>query len=169
LSGKIGKKGEAMASTSYKARLFIVSGEQSLYRDTPINAFSVAGGTAKAVDLNATNDTNLLFALEQAKSRKNITLAKMPSDDDFDSILSGLFQAKTKFGLNFDVYASYTGKSWLQIVHFFGEDASIGSQPNRVGAGKSLSLKVEFSYPKADFKQGVQKEGKWIEDDDWIK
>ncbi len=158
-----------MASVSYKARLFVVVGEQSLYRDASIRSFSVAGGTAKDVDLNSTNDTNLLFALEQAKSKKNITLVKTPSDDDFDAILSGLFQAKTKFGLNFDVYASYTGKSWLQIVHFFGEEASLSNQPVRIGAGKKLALKVECNFPKADFKRGVQKDGKWIDDEDWIR
>ena len=140
-----------MSNISYKARLFVVSGEQSVYRDAPINSFSVAGGTAKAVEFNSTNDTKLLFELGQAKSMKNITLVKTPSDDDFDTVLSGFFQAKTKFGLNFDVYASYSGKSWLQIVHFFGEEASISKQPNRVGAGKTLSLNVEFSFPKADF------------------
>jgi hypothetical protein len=158
-----------MANISYKARLIIVSSDPDLFRQTPINSFSVAGGTAKAVDLNTTNDTNLIFELGQAKSMKNMTLVKTPSDDDFDTVLSGLFQAKTKFGLNFDVYVNYSGKSWMQIVHFFGEEASISKQPNRVGAGKTLALKVEFSFPKADFKRGVQKEGKWIDDEDWIK
>jgi hypothetical protein len=158
-----------MANTNYKARVFIVSGESDIYRQAPINSFSVAGGTAKSVDFNSTNDTKLLFELEQAKTKKNITLVKTPSDDDFDTVLSGLFQSKAKFGLNFDVYASYTGKSWMQIVHFFGEDASISKQPNRVGAGKTLALKIEFTFPKADFKRGVQKDGKWIDDEDWIK
>lgn len=159
-----------MASISYKARVFLVSGEQRIYRDALIQSFSVVGGTAKAVDLNSTNDTNLLFALEQAKSKKNLTLFKTPSEDDLDAILSGFFQAKTKIGLNLDVYVSYPGKSWVQIIHFFGENASISNQPVRLGAGKTLSLKVEFSFPNADFKHSSNRNGKWdIDDEDWIR
>lgn len=158
-----------MASISYKARLTIVATEPDIIRFAAIDSFSVAGGTAKSVDLNSTNDTNLLTGLEQAKSKKNITLGKTPSSDDLDTVLSGLFQGQIKFGLNFDIYASYTGKPWFQIVHFFGEEASISSQPNRTGKGKTLSLKVEFTFPKADFKHDYQKDGKWAQDDDWIR
>jgi hypothetical protein len=157
-----------MGKISYKAEVTLIAGEPDLFRRTPIQSFSVTGGTAKTVDLNSTNDTNILFALGQAKSQKNLTLFKTPSKDDLDAILSGLSQKKTQIGFNFDIYASYTG-TWIQIVHFFGEDATVTNQPSRIGAGKTLSLKVEFSLPKVDFKHGDKQNGKWIDDEEWIR
>jgi len=143
----------------------MVAGEPDLLRRTAIQSFSVAAAGAKAIDLASTNDTSILSGLDQAK--KNLTLFKPPSTDD---LLAGLFQSKVKFGLNFDVSVTYSGKSWIQIVHFFGEDATLSSQPTRQGKGKTLLLKMEFSFPKARFKHNNSKiDGKWVPDDEWIQ
>jgi len=158
-----------MANPSYKAQVVVVATDPGMiYRQAPVNSFLV-GGIAKGVDLNSVSDSDLIFGLEQAKSRKNITLVKSPSDDDFDPTLLRFFQEKTKFGLNFDVYVNYTGK-WTQIIHFFGQDATISNPPIRTGSAKTPSLKIEFSFREGDFKHTSNRDHKWaIDDEDWIK
>lgn len=158
-----------MSKVSYQAQLTVVAGDADIIRSTVIQSFSVTGGSSsKPIDLKSANDTGILAALEQARAKKNITLFKRPSKDDFDSVLIDMFQKKTVFGMNFEVYASYTGTA-IQIVHFFGEDATISSQPTRVGGKQDLLLKVEISFPKADFKHAAKQNGKWVDDGDWIR
>ena len=68
-----------MGDISYKAEVTLVFVESDApTRRTPVRSFSVAGGSSKPVDLNSTNDANLLHELELAKSKKNITLMKTP-------------------------------------------------------------------------------------------
>jgi|GEM_PF-3052611 hypothetical protein len=158
-----------MANPNYKAQVVVVASDaEMIYRQAPISSFLV-GGSAKVVDLNSASDADLISGLDLAKLRKNITLVKSPSDDDFDPTLLRFFQAKTKFGLNFDVYVNYTGK-WIQIIHFFGQDATITNQPIRTGSAKAPSFKIEFGFREGDFKHTSNRDHKWaIDDEDWIK
>ena len=155
-----------MGKISYQARAMLINGETDLMLEIPISSFTVKGGTSMNIDLNSTNDTKILAELGQAKTQKNITLFKTSAKDTADSVLMGLSQKKTPFGLNFDVYVSYTGQ-FIHMIHFFCEDATISSSPVREGGGhKPLLLKIEFSIPKADLHHSEKQNDKWIDSND---
>ena len=157
-----------MSGIYYKAEaIFVGTLNTSIHRSSPVTSFSVSGGSfPKGINLTSTNDSSLLMGLEDAKSKRNITLFKFPSKDDLDSLLAGLFSSRDQFGLNLDIYVNYTGsKSWIQIVHFLGEDSTVSSLPTRQGAGRNVAIKVDFAFPKAYFKRGDRQNGKWVIDE----
>jgi hypothetical protein len=156
-----------MGKISYQANAMLVGTESNLLLTIPaISSFMVKGGTSMSIDLKSTSDTKILSGLGQAKAQKNITLFKTPSKDTTDSILLGLTSKEKPFGLNVDIYVSYTG-SFIHMIHFFCEDAIISGNPAREGgAHKPLLLKIEFSIPKADIRKSEKKNDQWIDSSD---
>ena len=157
-----------MGNAHYRGRFtFVVtSGDDMTTRDAPVQSF--APGSAKPIVFDTSADTAILTGLGDAKSQKSITLFKSATNDDFDAVLASLLKDNSQFGLNLDVYVRYTG-AWIQIIHFFGEDATLKSKPVRVGGGKSALLKIETSFPSSYMQRNSsKKDGKYIDDDYWM-
>lgn len=155
-----------MADVSYEARLTLIVVETDVMVDFPVEALSV---DAHILRLKAAKDTNIMTLLEHAKAGKGITVYKTPSTkDDRDAVLLGLAGSKRSFGFGLDVYANYSG-SRVHFVHFFQEDSTISDGPVRVGGGNDALFKIPFALPRADFKHASQQQGRWVDDDDWIR
>ena len=154
-----------MSNVHYRARLVLLASDLDIYKEAPIKSF--AAGHAKAIVFDSAADTEILTALGEAKSNKAITVFKSPTKDDFDAVLTGLSDKKSAFGFTVDVYANYTGKKSVQIVHFFGEDATLSSKPVTVGANDARTLKIEATFKSVDLKHNWKREGIYIEDEDW--
>ena len=159
-----------MGQISYQARLTLLNSDTDLYLQTLISSFSVKGGTSRGVDLDSTNDTKILSELGQARTQKNVTVFKTPSKDTVDSVLLGLSEKKTTFGLGVDIYVSYTGK-FIHMIHFFGEDTAINSKPIREGGGHKPPLfKIEFSFKDGSLEKSDKENGNWIDSDNpWTR
>ena len=144
---------------SYRAYFVIVT--DSLDARAPIRSF--APGHVKAVEIDSASDVAMLGALEAAKKAKTITLFKSPTKDDFDAIVTGLYDGKTAFGLNFDIYAAYKDTT-RQIAHFFAQDSKLTSQAVKVGSGKNITLKIEAGFEHGGLSTATKVNG--VYDDD---